>query len=72
MDNERVIAILAIHQRVSSGFTSDSPDGCRCGSAIHPDRIDRDIPIGKAEEISVRRDRALARHQANALRLAGL
>lgn len=50
---------LALHQRSALGMTYGSADRCRCGAQI--------MPASGHDEISIRRDRALAAHQARAV-----
>ncbi|KNX38080.1 coiled-coil domain-containing protein [Luteipulveratus halotolerans] len=50
---------LAMHQREQSGMSYGAPDRCRCGAETYPERGD--------EEVTIRRDRAFAAHQAAAL-----
>lgn len=56
--------VLAAHQKVSMGMTSGSPDTCKCGERVYPER-DHDI------EVTLRRDVAFAAHQAAMLTTAG-
>lgn len=54
--------ILAQHQRAGAGMTAGSPDMCRCNDLVYPPMPDIDN-----EDISIRRDRAFAHHQARML-----
>ena len=60
MSQEQIAKVLAEHQKVSMGMTSGSPDTCRCGERIYPER-NHDI------EVTHRRDVAFAAHQAAVL-----
>lgn len=63
MGREDVVGILTAHQKVSMGMTSGSPDTCKCGERLYPKPAD--------DEVTVRRDKAFAAHQADALLAAG-
>lgn len=55
-------AVLALHQRRSTGMTYNSPDVCTCGARLLPERGD--------EDATIRRDRAFAHHQVQVLTAA--
>lgn len=52
-------AILAGHQIEGRGMSHGAPDTCTCGAQTWPERGD--------EDVMVRRHRAFAQHQAEAL-----
>lgn len=56
---EEAATILANHQRASTGMTYGSPDVCMCGERIY-------VEPGE-EEVTIRRARAFAMHQAGVL-----
>lgn len=58
-DPEVAARVLADHQKESWGMGYGSPDRCRCGAAI--------MPLPGEEEVSIRRDKAFAAHQAEML-----
>lgn len=53
--------VLAEHQKASWGMGSGTPDTCRCGARTMYEPGD--------EDVTIRRDRAFAAHQAKALAL---
>lgn len=59
---KEMAAVLAEHQKVSMGMTYGSPDTCRCGEQVYPERGET--------EVTLRRDVAFAAHQAATLAAA--
>lgn len=55
---------LAAHQVEASGMNVSTPDRCTCGAEVWPERGD--------EYADVRRRRAFAKHQAQALAERGV
>ena len=53
-------AILASHQRHAIAMSKQTPDLCSCNAEV--------FPVPGPESIQVRRDRAFAAHQREALR----
>lgn len=61
---EQIAEVLARHQCVAMGMTYQSPDRCRCGVETLPQPGD--------EDVSIRRDRAFATHQAEQVAALGV
>lgn len=62
LDVLRDAAVLARHYRLSRGMTHGSPDGCSCGA--------KTLPVSGDGDITDRRARAFAGHQAEMLAAA--
>lgn len=60
---EQTVEVLARHWRQSTGMTYGSPDRCACGVET--------FPLSGESDVTDRRARAFAGHQARMLLLSG-